>query len=79
MNNKANMMELTNSDLVDELKRRNPDGCLVAMQLPVHERRSTGNDWRVSFVGNPHITLKLATICVWMHQKTLMGTEAPDG
>jgi hypothetical protein len=78
MINKEDMMELTTDDLINELKRRNPDGCMIAVQLPEHEQRSTGNSWRVSFGGNAHITLKLANICVWMHQKTLMGVEAPE-
>ena len=78
MIDKDSMMELTTDDLVQELKRRHPDGCIVALQFPQHEARSSGQGWRITFIGNTHNTLKLANISVWMHQQAIMGNVGPD-
>ncbi len=63
----------TTDELIDELKKRHPDGCVIAVQNPVHEARSSGNDWRMNFIGDINITLKLANIIMWHHQKQIMG------
>ncbi len=78
MIDKDSMMELTTDDLVGELKRRHPDGCIVSLQFPEHEVRSTGLGWRITFCGNTNNTLKLANIALWMHQAAIMGTQGPD-
>ncbi len=59
--------------LIEELKNRHPDGAIIAVQHPEHERRSSGNDWRICFKGDKLITLKLANIATWMHQEEFMG------
>ncbi len=68
----------TTDTLVAELKRRHPDGCIVSLQFPEHEARSTGQGWRITFCGNTHNTLKLANIGLWMHQQAIMGQVGPD-
>lgn len=62
----------TTDELIDELKRRHPDGCVVVVQNPPHELRSSGNDWRMCFSGNIHVTLKLASVAMWHHQSQFM-------
>jgi hypothetical protein len=70
----------TTDELIDELKRRHPDGAVMAFQNPNHEIRSTGNDWRMSFIGNIHVTLKLANVCLWYHQNQIMkSVRNPQG
>ena len=64
----------TTDELIAELKRRFPDGCIIAVQNPIHEIRSSGQDWRMSYSGNVHVTLKLASIAMWHHQKAIMDT-----
>ena len=64
----------TTDELLIEMKRRFPDGCIIAMQNPVHEIRSSGKEWRMSYSGNVHVTLKLANITMWHHQKAIMDT-----
>jgi hypothetical protein len=69
-------------DLITEIKRRYPDGTLIALQNPDHEVRSTGNEWRTSMAGNVHVTLKLASVCMWHHQREIMKAvkiQPPDG
>ncbi len=63
---------LTTDQLIDELKRRHPDGVIVAMQFPKHEARSLGHDWRVFFSGNSDVTLKLANVAIYQQQQILM-------
>ncbi len=63
----------TTDELIDELKKRHPDGTIIAMHNPPHEARSSGNDWRMSFIGNIHVTLKLANVIMWHHQTEIMG------
>ncbi len=64
----------TTDELIDEIKRRFPDGCIVAMQNPVHEIRSSAKEWRMAYSGNIHVTLKLASVAMWHHQKAIMDT-----
>jgi hypothetical protein len=54
--------------LINELKARHPEGCIIALQHSKHEVRSSKKDWRICFVGSQLITLKLAQIAVWMHK-----------
>lgn len=63
----------TTDELIGEIKRRHPEGTIVAVQNEPHEIRSSGNDWRVSMIGNLHVTLKLANVCLWHHQTRIMG------
>lgn len=62
----------TTDELIDELKRRHPDGAIIVVQNPEHEVRSSGNDWRMAFAGNIHVTLKLASVAMWHHQAEIM-------
>ncbi len=64
----------TTDELIEELKTRHPDGTVIAVQNPEHEIRSSGHEWRMSFGGNLHVTLKLANIIMWHHQTKIMGT-----
>ncbi len=64
----------TTDELIDELKKRHPEGAVIGLQNPLHEIRSTGNDWRMSFKGDIHVTLKLANVIMWHHQTEIMGT-----
>ena len=64
---------VTTDDLIIELKRRHPDGIIVAMQNPPHEVNSCGHDWRITYKGKIETTLKLANIAVWMHQRDITG------
>ena len=73
MIDKDSMILLTTEDLVGELKRRHPDGCMVGFQFPPHEARSVGQSWRITFSGDFNTTLKLANIGMWLHQKAIMG------
>lgn len=59
--------------LIEELKNRHPDGCIVALHHPPHEIRSSGTDWRVCFKGCQLKTLKLANMALWMHKDEFMG------
>ncbi len=59
---------VTTDELIDELKRRHPDGVIVAMQYPEHEVQDSGNEWRISFGGSIDTTLKLSNLCLWQHQ-----------
>lgn len=59
--------------LIEELKNRHPDGCIIALQHPAHEIRSSGNDWRICFKGCHLQTLKLANIALWIHKDEFMG------
>ncbi len=68
-----NIQLVTTEELIGELKRRCPDGLIVAMQFPEHEIRSSGYDWRMSFNGRIDVTLKLANIALWKHQQEIMG------
>ncbi len=63
----------TTDELMDEVKRRHPDGALICVQNPPHEIRSSGSDWRMTYIGNIHVTLKLANIIMWHHQAMIMG------
>jgi hypothetical protein len=63
----------TTDELIAELKRRHPDGALIAVQNPPHEIRSSGTGWRMGFAGDPHVTLKLANVCLWHHQQQFMN------
>ncbi len=63
----------TTDELFNEIKRRHPDGAVIAVQNPAHEIRSSRNDWRMSYFGNIHVTLKLANIIMWHHQAQLLG------
>jgi hypothetical protein len=65
-------------ELISEIKRRYPDGTLIALQNPDHEVRSTGNEWRTSMAGKVHVTLKLASVCMWHHQIEIMKSARPD-
>lgn len=58
--------------LIQALKDRHPHGCIIALQHPPHEIRSSGNDWRISFKGDKLVTLKLANLSVWMHRHEFM-------
>jgi hypothetical protein len=58
--------------LIQALKDRHPEGCIIAIQHPQHEIRSSGNDWRICFKGDKLVTLKLASLAVWMHQQEFM-------
>ena len=64
----------TTDELIEEIKKRHPDGAIIGVQNPPHEIRSTGNDWRMSFKGNFHVTLKLANVIMWHHQAEIMGS-----
>jgi hypothetical protein len=59
-------------ELIEELKRRHPDGAVIVLQHPKHEIRSSGTEWRLCFSGNVHVTLKLASIAMWHHQNKIM-------
>lgn len=63
---------ITTDDLIKALKDRHPQGAIIALQNPPHEVRSSKSDWRISFIGDKAITLKLATIAMWMHQQEFM-------
>ena len=67
----------TTDELIAELKRRHPEGALIALQNPEHEIRSSGNDWRMAFSGNIHVTLKLASVAMWHHQTEFMKAANP--
>ncbi len=67
---------VTTDELIQELKTRHPDGCIVALQHPKHEVRSSGKDWRICFAGSQLYTLKLAQIAVWMHKDEFMKGES---
>lgn len=62
----------TTDELITEIKKRHPDGSIIAVQNPEHEIRSSGNDWRMSYAGNIHVTLKLANVILWRHQTVIM-------
>ncbi len=61
--------------LVRELKARFPDGCIVAVEHPPHEVKSSNCDWRIYFGGKKLTTLKLANLSVWMHNQAFMGNN----
>ena len=63
----------TTDELIEELKKRHPEGAVIAVHNPPYEARSSGNDWRMSFIGNINVTLKLANIIMWYHQAKIMG------
>lgn len=68
-----NNIALVETDvLIAELKARHPQGAIIALHHPPHEIRSSGKDWRIAFVGEKAITLKLAQIAVWMHMEEFM-------
>lgn len=51
---------LTTDELIDELRRRHPDGVIVAYQLPSHEVRDQNIDWVCKSKGDVNILNKLA-------------------
>ena len=50
-------------ELVEELRRRFPDGCIVAMFMPEHEQRDVGYDHRIHTTGDRAV--ELANYVLW--------------
>jgi hypothetical protein len=78
MNEQDLLLSTTTETLITEIKKRHPDGCIIAMQFPEHEVRSCGQGWRIVFSGNINNTLKLANVSVWMHQAAIMNQSVPE-
>lgn len=54
----------TLDELVDEIRRRCPDGSIVAYQLPSHEVKDQNIDWVCRSKGDVGILNKLANIAL---------------
>lgn len=54
----------TTDELVDELRKRHPDGIIVVYQLPKHEVRDQNIDWVCQSKGDVSILNKLANIAL---------------
>lgn len=70
--------QYTTNELVDELTKRYPEGLVVAMELLPENKSDSHADWRIYCRGKVNVTLKLANILLWEHQKDIMGGDFYD-
>ena len=55
----VNLDMCTVSELVSEIQRRCPAGCVVAYELPEHEVADQGVGWKTHVGGNVNVLCKL--------------------
>ena len=61
--NKTDTINLfTTDELVDELRRRYPDGVIIAYELPGHEVKDQRVDWVCRAQGDVNVLNKLANV-----------------
>lgn len=77
--NKTDSINLfTTDELVDELKRRHPDGIIVAYQLPKHEIKDQKISWRCGANGDVGTINKLANIALHHAYELTMPEDMED-
>ena len=73
----VNLDTYTVNELVAEIQRRCPDGCVVAYELPEHEADDQDVDWKVHIGGDLDVLCKLM-VGIRLDIEGLVADEGED-